>query len=725
MADKNEMLAEAYRRGLLPPDRKAAYEEAMRRGLVGDGKAAKAPVAKPAPQPKKLRWSEVPGEALKNSPESAKEFGKAMVQPILHPIETAKNLADTAGGAIRATAKTAAKNMGPGLSGPSGLAAIVLATLLDRMSGAEGVKRQDAAAKGTADYLKARYGSPEGLKRTMAKDPIGFAADVSTLLSGGGGMAARAPGVMGKFGRAAQTAGRAVDPINAAMKTTETAAKLGGKGTAAVLGLTTGAGPLAIEEAARAGVKGGKQGRAFREHMRGEAPTDEIVTEAKKAVGAMRKERGENYRRDIAETKADPAQLQFDAIEGALNDVRNRGEYKGKRIDPTAARAWDQIDSLVQDWKASDPAEFHTPEGIDALKRAIGNVRDDLEYNTPARNAADAAYKAVRSTIAEQVPSYSQAMRGYEKASETIGDIEKSLSLGNRVGLDTSSRKLLSIMRNNANTDYGRRAELGAILEKYGADTLTPSIAGQALSSMTPRAFGGALTGAGTAGLFSLLGPKALVGMAAASPRLVGEIVHGAGRVAAPAVKSLDALSQAYDTVGPALMATQQVGRIGQGPQTLSDMVERYGKQSAEAAAAPAEEPQTEEAETETANNPKWDAFVDRVMMAESGGDPNAVSPVGATGTMQTMPGTLRDPGHGVEPAKDDSPEEKERVGKDYLAAMLTKYDNEAIPALVAYNWGPANADRWLEEGADFSKLPAETRAYIKKILGDDLGLQN
>lgn len=34
MADKAELLAEAYKRGLLPPDKKAAYEEAMKRGLV-------------------------------------------------------------------------------------------------------------------------------------------------------------------------------------------------------------------------------------------------------------------------------------------------------------------------------------------------------------------------------------------------------------------------------------------------------------------------------------------------------------------------------------------------------------------------------------------------------------------------------------------------------------------------------------------------------------------
>ena len=34
MANKEELLAEAYKRGILPPDKKAAYEEAMRRGLV-------------------------------------------------------------------------------------------------------------------------------------------------------------------------------------------------------------------------------------------------------------------------------------------------------------------------------------------------------------------------------------------------------------------------------------------------------------------------------------------------------------------------------------------------------------------------------------------------------------------------------------------------------------------------------------------------------------------
>jgi soluble lytic murein transglycosylase len=37
---------------------------------------------------------------------------------------------------------------------------------------------------------------------------------------------------------------------------------------------------------------------------------------------------------------------------------------------------------------------------------------------------------------------------------------------------------------------------------------------------------------------------------------------------------------------------------------------------------------------------------------------------------MQLMPGTAADPGFGVAPAKDGSPQENVRVGKDYLGAM-------------------------------------------------------
>jgi soluble lytic murein transglycosylase-like protein len=101
----------------------------------------------------------------------------------------------------------------------------------------------------------------------------------------------------------------------------------------------------------------------------------------------------------------------------------------------------------------------------------------------------------------------------------------------------------------------------------------------------------------------------------------------------------------------------------------------------------------------------------------ESGGRADAVSRVGAVGTMQTMPKTLRDPGYGVRPAANDSPAELERVGRDYFSALMKKYRGDAETAAVAYNMGPGATDRWIAAGSDINKLPRETQAYVPKIL--------
>tara|TARA_R110000868_G_scaffold114821_1_gene307244 strand:- start:4251 stop:7085 length:2835 start_codon:yes stop_codon:yes gene_type:complete len=110
------------------------------------------------------------------------------------------------------------------------------------------------------------------------------------------------------------------------------------------------------------------------------------------------------------------------------------------------------------------------------------------------------------------------------------------------------------------------------------------------------------------------------------------------------------------------------------------------------------------------------------VMQAESrgkrykdDGKTLTTSPKGALGEMQVMPKTIRDPGFGVTPAKDKSPDEIARVGQDYLKAMLGKY-GDTEKALIAYNWGPGSTDKWLTAGADPEKLPAETKTYVERV---------
>ena len=88
-----------------------------------------------------------------------------------------------------------------------------------------------------------------------------------------------------------------------------------------------------------------------------------------------------------------------------------------------------------------------------------------------------------------------------------------------------------------------------------------------------------------------------------------------------------------------------------------------------------------------------------------------------AKGEMQVLDGTNRDPGYGVKPAADDSPEERARVGRDYLAAMVREYDGDVSKALAAYNWGPGNLDEAVKEHGPnwLQAAPQETRSYVER----------
>lgn len=100
----------------------------------------------------------------------------------------------------------------------------------------------------------------------------------------------------------------------------------------------------------------------------------------------------------------------------------------------------------------------------------------------------------------------------------------------------------------------------------------------------------------------------------------------------------------------------------------------------------------------------------------ESGFDPNAVSKAGATGIAQFMPGTAAD--MGVDPT--DPVSSIQGQGR-YDAANLKKFGGNTGLALAAYNWGPANVQKWLQSGGDLSQVPAETQAYVQKITGKPL----
>lgn len=112
----------------------------------------------------------------------------------------------------------------------------------------------------------------------------------------------------------------------------------------------------------------------------------------------------------------------------------------------------------------------------------------------------------------------------------------------------------------------------------------------------------------------------------------------------------------------------------------------------------------------------------------ESAYNPEALSPAGARGLMQLMPGTatlvsrqlgIADPGpYGVL-----DPETNVRLGSAYIRDMLDRYGGNRLAATAAYNAGPGRVDRWLRE-ADHEfdlfveSIPyRETRDYVQAVM--------
>ena len=99
-------------------------------------------------------------------------------------------------------------------------------------------------------------------------------------------------------------------------------------------------------------------------------------------------------------------------------------------------------------------------------------------------------------------------------------------------------------------------------------------------------------------------------------------------------------------------------------------------------------------------------SLVRSVMKAESGFQPRAVSPKGAIGLMQLMPGTAQS--LGVNPY---DPAQNVDAGTRYLRELLEKYHGLLRHALAAYNAGPEAVEK-------HGGVPpfAETLDYIRRV---------
>lgn len=102
-------------------------------------------------------------------------------------------------------------------------------------------------------------------------------------------------------------------------------------------------------------------------------------------------------------------------------------------------------------------------------------------------------------------------------------------------------------------------------------------------------------------------------------------------------------------------------------------------------------------------------ALVHAVVRAESAYRSDAVSPKGAVGLMQLMPGTAER--YGVTNRRD--PAQNLRGGTEYLRDLLQMFDNDLQLALAAYNAGENAVIKYGNQIPPYN----ETRNYVRKVI--------
>jgi len=470
------------------------------------------------PRESELSYSQMLSLAAANTPRSAAQFVEDTVAPVLNPVETANSIL----------------KLGKGL--------VQLAI--------PGEQQDEKTAVAVGEYFTNRYGGVENFKRSFAEDPVGVLGDVSMVVTGGGTLAAKAPGIVGKAGSAVQNVGQAIDPINIAAKTAKGTGEALRSAVPAIAGMTTGAGGEAIQQAFDAGRAGGEQQSRFQANMRGQEDLNAVVEDAMLAMRALKQDRSSAFKTNKSALELEKVPVDMNAVAQSFGEFAESFKYENvSELSPKAQMKMAEIGKIISNWQRSPG--LHTAKGLDILKRRIDSAYPEGINPGDSAMVASRARDIVYDEINRQVPDYRSVMKPYEEAIRLEKEMQKALSLGKNSSADTILRKLQSVMRNNVNANFGQRLSLVEKLESAGDYFLLPRLAGQSLNNIVPRGLQAlGATGAVGAGLTT---PANLAVLPLMSPRLVGETANAAGVASQKMQPAMDAISAPFNYAQQAL----------------------------------------------------------------------------------------------------------------------------------------------------------------------------
>ena len=395
------------------------------------------------------------GETISNIPGSAAEMGIGMYEAITNPIQTAKGLGLAAYGGARnvaeATLPTSAFEAIKSVENP------------------EVAKQAVEVANAIGGIYKDRYGSVNQLLDTIRTDPVGAAADLSIIFSGGAAATTKLPTVSKALG----TVGRAMDPIGyLAGKTVETGGRLAAGGvnrlatsaqTRVLNEMAAGQGPALVQAARTAprypGVTPtfaeatvdvpapqvqavGTQARDIQpevETVRGRAQQKKMLADLETISGTPAQRKAADKARDaqakadygkaFAQTVVDDSALRTlfkrPAMQRAVDVATKVAKERNERFALGVSKPQQVITDPFTGAKTVIPAtnaEFNV-ENLHRVKMAL----DDIASKPQDYGIAGEEARAIRNTRAEfitwlegNVPEYKTARQNYAKASKAL-----------------------------------------------------------------------------------------------------------------------------------------------------------------------------------------------------------------------------------------------------------------------------------------------------------------
>ena len=468
-----------------------------------------------------------------NVPGSAANLVGGLVNVAMHPIQTAGTIGMAAGGGAQNIYNIVADTIG-----------LPKAEVVD-----------PTIANQIGQMFVDRYGSGENILNTIKTDPVGFVADASAVLTGGGSMASslgKVGSMTAKVGEAASKVGSAIDPLTAMGNIAKPTIGALGNVAAAPFKLAKSAFPMitgvdkeVLQSAYQFGEQGGDVNKIFNAAKEGKIPAEQVVSTVEKNIP------------DYTPTGTDALKIDVNPIRQDLDNYFENNFVPLEKQDKYKAT----VDAIQN---------VNSPQQLEMIKNDLIKQRSGyVQYSADARSL-DALISSIDTNIAKQAPGYAEHVKNKGELNAALSETKVNPTSENIDKLASTYKKLVPEIDIEGAIKAGRETSA----------TRSPD------SSM--RTIGSALSGIGGA----IVGGSPMHGLASLaasqvmqSPRLAGTVANVAGGAVGktksfvePAIKLSDlaarnvaaaAQSPAGNFIGSFKPAVPSALRIASGAQYL------------------------------------------------------------------------------------------------------------------------------------------------------------